>query len=610
MLLPRGLWSDAPPEPFTREQNWPTLLFSWWCTSFAAVVIGVRLNGRKLRSDVLFREDWIMVYALIPLFIRMILIHFVLIYGTNNIQTEGYDLSDKNLQQRSTGARLVLASRILYALFIWTSKWTVSEFLKRITIHLWRRSYELTLQGIRIFLLVTFVAVVIATLSECQPFDHYWQVVPDPGPQCRQGFAQLITMGTADIITDILLIAFPIPIVLRSGQHWTRKFQLTAIFSTSVVLIVVTGLRVPMVIANQGRQQYRTVWASSEILASAFVSNFVIIGSFLRDKGTKRNKYKASSVSDSIDRSSTRRRPTLIALHSLGSEEELFRSLGCRIPDHLKDPDDDPTPRPAPMAESPVTPREPHERSRTRHDAAADEDEEDRHSDDSLRKPPLATDLPSPAPSSLTKKNVSFFDVGGLLEDGVPYRSSESRSQSSTAIVSTDTSGGYGHSQRHGSTVAQDFAPPSPTATRTGSRAFLADLGGLVTSPTGRGDDSGSPLPSVSARTSNSRSPSSAARSRDRPPTGILGPQLERHDTDMSLQDAGGLLPSTPANGAPASGRAGQAGQSGTRDAGDLLDVGGLLSADHRGMDASAAALQRRLQQQRGLDSSSPRTRR
>lgn len=54
-------------------------------------------------------------------------------------------------------------------------KLTVSEFLKRITIRIWRRSYEITLQAIRVFLILTFGAVVIATLTECQPFvgvDH------------------------------------------------------------------------------------------------------------------------------------------------------------------------------------------------------------------------------------------------------------------------------------------------------------------------------------------------------------------------------------------------------------------------------------------------------
>lgn len=111
-----------------------------------------------------------MALSLIPLLARMGLVHVILLYGTNNVQTEG--LTDHQIYLRSIGSRLVLASRIMYAAFIWVSKFTVSEFLKRLTSTIWRRSYEMVLHGIRIFLVVTFVAVVIATLAECQPFDH------------------------------------------------------------------------------------------------------------------------------------------------------------------------------------------------------------------------------------------------------------------------------------------------------------------------------------------------------------------------------------------------------------------------------------------------------
>lgn len=105
---------------------------------------------------------------------------------------------------------------------LWVAKFTISEFLKRLTSHVWKDSYEWWLQCIRWFLAVTFVGVVIATLSECQPFSHYWQVVPDPGAKCREGNVQLITMGTSDVITDLLIVGFPIPIVLKSAMLTKR----------------------------------------------------------------------------------------------------------------------------------------------------------------------------------------------------------------------------------------------------------------------------------------------------------------------------------------------------------------------------------------------------
>ena len=109
---------------------------------------------------------------------------------------------------------------------LWTAKFSISEFLKRLTSQAWKRSYEIGLQCIRWFLVLAFVAVVVATLTECQPFHKYWQVTPDPGARCRQGYAQLITMGTSDVITDLLLVGFPIPIVIKSIMATKRYVEM------------------------------------------------------------------------------------------------------------------------------------------------------------------------------------------------------------------------------------------------------------------------------------------------------------------------------------------------------------------------------------------------
>ncbi|TKA70698.1 hypothetical protein B0A49_07431, partial [Cryomyces minteri] len=394
----------------------------------------------------------------------MALVHVVLLYGTNNAIMDG--ATDIQIQHRAIGARLVLASRIFYALFIWTAKFTVSEFLKRLTSSVWRRSYEMTLHAIRVFLILTFLAVVIATLSECQPFDHYWQVVPDPGPQCRQGFAQLITMGTADIITDILLIAFPIPIILRSSMRLKQKMSLVVLFALSAILIFITAFRVPKVIERHGRQQYRTVWASSEILAAAAVSNALVLGAFVRDRGIKKPKFKFGSVADSMDGpSNSTRRSTLVA-RQWGSDEDLFRGMGYRPgPDPCETPS---VPRPA-MVALPASPRLHHNTAidqRRRSLAVGESSGRDSDDDAGLRMPVLEDQVTRTS----TRTEVNFFDIGGLLETGSMTPRSSIAAPSATST-----------------TYAQDFAMPHnmPTS-RRGSRVLFSENGqsdGLNVSP-------------------------------------------------------------------------------------------------------------------------------
>ena len=102
-----------PPAVRTRAEDNPTLLVSWWCTIFALVIILFRLAGRIIRTERLFREDKIMALAIIPLMVRMGLVHVILLFGTNNIQTMG--LSPESIERRKIGSGLVLASRICYA---------------------------------------------------------------------------------------------------------------------------------------------------------------------------------------------------------------------------------------------------------------------------------------------------------------------------------------------------------------------------------------------------------------------------------------------------------------------------------------------------------------
>ncbi|KAF2227340.1 hypothetical protein BDZ85DRAFT_2229 [Elsinoe ampelina] len=537
-----SIWSDAPPEPRSRRANNPTLLFSWWCTIFSAVIILMRLAGRKARLNALFTEDKVMALSMIPLFIRMGLIHVVLIFGTNNVDTTG--LTELQIRRREHGSRIVLAARIFYAMFIWMSKYTVSEFLKRTFYNTWRQSYEWVLRGIRIFLFCTFFAVVVATLTECLPVTHYWQVVPDPGPHCRQGFAQLITMGAADIITDILLVAFPISIVIRAQLSKSRKFFLFLLFSASLILIGITGARVPQVIEKLGRQQYRTVWASIEILVSTFVSNAVILGSFVRGTGVKRNKYRAQSVSDSIERAPTRRMTQPIVCES---DEDLFRSIGCRMPPELQeeveeypipakpvfydlekgDPDDKlpeefSTERrdsrwdrahPRPSRDESVSPHSPHSRRAPRVPQSPSRGGNRdlvaflRQSAQQRRPTPPPTSNPRGSPTDM-----QISDVGGLLGGG--------GSRQSTPEPGGSSSSG---------TIVQDFAP---TGITHASRALLSDLGVLFSNHS-----------RSSSRRDVSRRPDSRPRSERQLhfDSNTTTPVAHEGET-MELKDVGGLL--------------------------------------------------------------------
>lgn len=324
----------------------------------------------------------------------------------------------------------------------------------------WERSYQTTLIVIRWVLIITFCAVVISDLAECQPFNHYWQLSPDPGGQCRQGYVQLLTMAVCNIVTDLLLVFFPIPIILRSGMTIKRKFQLTLLFSLSLGVVGVTLYRVPHVMRSHGRQQYRSLLASVELLFATTAANALVLGSFVRDRGIKKQKFRRASVAESFDRSSAMRRPTLH--RHWGSDEDLVRDVGMTIDPELQNQSISDA-QPAPVAKSlgdDIARWQFPERQRSGAE----------RSDDSL----LSKDLSERKGSLVTPRRVSFFDVGGLLEESAGTSSGSFRRESHSSSAEP----GLSHVSSH--VQPSPSLPASSGGFRRGSSALLQDLGGLL----------------------------------------------------------------------------------------------------------------------------------
>lgn len=300
------LYTPAPPLRAFSEDK-PTLLVSWWITALCSVVIALRLAGRYMRVEKLFFEDKLAGLFLIPLVLRAIVVHFVLLYGTNNVLIPPLlELSQDQLRRRSIGSGLVLLSRILhpaaYAHPIpsqpylpnprhhstWTLKLVSLEFFSRLVSS---RRWRLTLWSMRLALLLTFLAIIIATLAECRPFSTYWTVLPTPPAQCRQGYAQLLTVSISSAVTDLLLILFPVPIIASTTLKLSRKITLMLLFCLGVFNIIVGVYRVPRILAEGGYQGTRTTWASVEIVVAVFVANALALGSFVRDTGAKKKRF-------------------------------------------------------------------------------------------------------------------------------------------------------------------------------------------------------------------------------------------------------------------------------------------------------------------------------
>ena len=303
------------------------------------------------------------------------------------------------------------------------------------------------------------------------------------------------------------------------------KISLILLFGLSLILIGITIYRVVAVIDRHSDQQFRSLVASLEILAAAAVSNALVLGSFVRDRGAKKQRFKFGSVAgtSSLDRAAGPRRGTLTA-RNWGSDADLVGDLGMRLEPELS-AQETIFPRPAPIAlplASQARNITPNVTSSWKFPKRTSVE-----MDGMDAKSALPDNAPSPAEISvITPRRMSFFDVGGLLDEPTVALPRYPAPFDSRSPQSTSTPRLAPH------TEMEEFAVHH--SNQGGSNALLQDIGGLLASGPGAVPHSQSPTTNFS-RPSISQS----ARSRH---------QTSRNQNSHSLRDVGGLLSSSTAS--------------------------------------------------------------
>ncbi|KAF8473601.1 hypothetical protein BDZ91DRAFT_652098, partial [Kalaharituber pfeilii] len=229
----------------------PTLAITYSCSLLSLGLIAIRLICRRMRGEkyLSFPDDVWMGFSVLPLLIRLGIVHMVLMYGTNAVSPDRLaTLTEDDIRQRAFGSKLVLVSRIAYPAFLWCMKACILAFLGRLML-------------------------IQSSL---------------PAAPCTKAHVQLFVMGITNIMTDLSLIILPLPLIVRSRLPLLRKIQLSLLFGIGVAVIAVTIIRLPLILASSTMQSSRTLWASIEILVACAVANAPILNSFHHEYKKKR----------------------------------------------------------------------------------------------------------------------------------------------------------------------------------------------------------------------------------------------------------------------------------------------------------------------------------
>ncbi|KAF2622925.1 hypothetical protein BU25DRAFT_451779 [Macroventuria anomochaeta] len=210
-----------------------------------------------------------------------IVAHGIANNGMTDTQRSTLSQDDPEYAWRVIGSKIQLAGWTVAACLLWTLKLCVTFFYFRLTIaQNGLGTYQKRIHIAMVLIATSFVAVVMTIFLSCRPFNHYWQVSPDPGNSCQPAISKPILWVSfvLNVSTDIFLFFIPVPMLWKSSLRLYKKMAATSVLSAGLLIIICATLKSIYVIVDPvNGGQLAAEWGTRETFIAVVTTNLPMI---------------------------------------------------------------------------------------------------------------------------------------------------------------------------------------------------------------------------------------------------------------------------------------------------------------------------------------------
>ncbi|KAI1860683.1 uncharacterized protein JN550_011408 [Neoarthrinium moseri] len=241
---------------------------------FARFAVRIKTVGlRGLQGDDLF--------ALIIVFMYTgdaVLVHLVYLLGSN-VDAATFQrtrpLSDEEVAQYRIGSICQFTAWFTYSALLWSLKGVMLCFFKRLTMGLWQARLTNWLMWI---CAGSYFVVLLTVIFTCFPTDKNWQVVPDPGLKCTFRSQNFIVTAILNVITDLAILAIPVPILWQLQVSWKKKLFVGILICSGFFVIAAAIVRVTLTVGANPSGTNVNRWGVRETLVGIIAANLPVLG--------------------------------------------------------------------------------------------------------------------------------------------------------------------------------------------------------------------------------------------------------------------------------------------------------------------------------------------
>ncbi|KAF7549925.1 hypothetical protein G7Z17_g6050 [Cylindrodendrum hubeiense] len=255
-------------------------IWTWYALTWAIVI--ARMISRYMLLGSLRKlqvEDYLMIVAMMSDTVLMVGMSIISHTSSNLIDpSDNTDLTPSNIRERIYGSKWVLVVEQMQCITIWTTKACLLLMYNRLTMSL---KQNLAVKIVAGYAAGGFVLMEILYLGVwCRPFNQYW-AVPTHSIQCSAATNHLITNAVLNISSDIMIIAIPMPVFLKSQLAPKRKAVLIGVFALGAFTILSAILN-KFYSFNEPFGSNWTFWYIRESSTALITANLPYIWTLLR----------------------------------------------------------------------------------------------------------------------------------------------------------------------------------------------------------------------------------------------------------------------------------------------------------------------------------------
>lgn len=148
--------------------------------------------------------------------------------------------------------------------------------------------------------IVTWLVCMLTHICICTPIPRNWRIKPYAGDNCTIRGPNYIVIATMNVVSDILIMVIPIPLLIKLQVPLHRKLILAVMFSSGIFIMICTVLRAYYSLESLSTLSIALGWANRECFVAAIVVSLPGIKPLFRSSrwiGSSR-RYKGSNSYD------------------------------------------------------------------------------------------------------------------------------------------------------------------------------------------------------------------------------------------------------------------------------------------------------------------------